>query len=170
MNVVTQQGVLFLNLDESPEVEYSGMYDPDIKEFYGEHGLPSQMWESEQLLQKDVWSHYIGERDVFLTKKVPEEGYLILVWSKFKLDEMFDDAKILERVEQRFQKSLPFSHLNLLFVMNLLVPDTDLLETDERSKSQTSLVNMNENPSIEGKGSGGENKATKKPSVKHTKK
>lgn len=51
-----------LNIDDS-EREYKKLFDPNIKEFYGSHALPQQIWNPSLMSSRDVWEAcgYIGE-------------------------------------------------------------------------------------------------------------
>jgi hypothetical protein len=60
------------------------------------------------------------------------------VWSKFKIDEDLSDEEILERVERRFNKTLPLHRINLHFVQSLENLGEGGEEEHEGDEGQTS--------------------------------
>ena len=144
INVVKNQGILILNVDDS-ECKYEDLYEPDIKEFYSDRGFPPQMWSPDELLDKDIWGEYAREeRSMYITEQPPVDGYMILVWSKYELNEVQEAFKLMQRVKQRFENCLPLQFLNLLVLKGVAIPDIPQVDFDDKEKSQASIISQGE--------------------------
>ena len=128
--------VIFLNMDETAE-EFKELYVPNIKEFYGSRGFPSQFWHPEEFVQAsnletlDYWQGPVSDENPF---DIVLEDFNFMVWSKLKLDaDISEDDKLIKSFEtqflsaggssssikQRVSSSVPMDRINLLLVNGL---------------------------------------------------
>ena len=145
LKVMKEGGVIIFDLDDSP-CRYTEKYDPDYKQFYDRSAIHQHIWDPEKLLHKEVWTQYSGIEELPSKQyTVSYKIYQVVVWSKFRIDSNEDDPTILEKVELKFNKTLPLDHLNLLFCVALDDEQTEPeLKNDHKENFEDHAQNENQ--------------------------
>lgn len=59
IKVMKAGGILLLNIDDS-DAAYNDLYDPEFGSMFGGRLVYQNMWTPESMLQKKMWSSYVG--------------------------------------------------------------------------------------------------------------
>mmetsp|Transcript_45 Transcript_45/g.47 ORF Transcript_45/g.47 Transcript_45/m.47 type:complete len:415 (-) Transcript_45:112-1356(-) len=106
---------LTLNIDDT-SIRYDEVFDPDLREFYGQDTFPSLLWTPQEFASRGEAWNIMAQHDVTLKLNT---SYQFIVWSKYRIDENNDDQGILEKFEQRFGRVLSLDHVNLVLCCGL---------------------------------------------------
>jgi len=113
---IAEGGVFILSLDES-DVDYAKLFEPDIKDFYQQSYLPRELMFRKEMQTPEVFEKVLAgtpwEGSTF------NEGFRIVIWSKYKIDENLDFEKISNTVGRRFKEILIFKLIDIFVVCNL---------------------------------------------------
>lgn len=102
---------LVLNFDDC-SIKYEELYDPDIKELYGNSMFSPFMWTPQIFNQEEYWHHHMSQKpDLKLDK-----NFKFIVYSKFVIQEELDKNEILEVLKRRFEKSIPLININVIIL------------------------------------------------------
>lgn len=116
---LTEGSVLLLNIDDST-VHYEELYDPDIHDLYHINSFPVQILYPLEMKSKfEIWKTFRAvEENLTLNK-----NYLLVIWSKFRIDHSLDAQDILAKFEKRFGQSLPLEAVDLILCHNDIEED-----------------------------------------------
>lgn len=100
---------LILNFDDCKE-KYEYIYDPDIREFYGNMMLSPFMWNPSLFFQQKCSNAHLNNRpDLKLDK-----NFKLICYSKFLVDEKIQEHDLLNDIEKRFEKCFPLVNMNVI--------------------------------------------------------
>lgn len=118
-SALSEGGVLLLNIDDST-VNYEELYDPDIHELYHVSSFPAQILQPLEMKSKfEIWKTFRAVEDNLTLNK----NYLLVIWSKFRIDSSLDSQDILAKFEKRFGQSLPLDRVDLILCHNDIEED-----------------------------------------------
>lgn len=123
MQVLTNAGTLFLNLDDS-SVKYEELYYPDLQEFFNPKSFPANLFRPDVMKRKEVWASFCGDEEAELNP-----GYQFVIWSKTKFDEALDDQDLLAKFEKKFSKVFCLDTVDLVFCSNLIEEESSYRES-----------------------------------------
>jgi hypothetical protein len=113
VEALTKGYKLILNFDEC-KIKYEELFDPDIKEFYGNMLLSSFMWTPSVFSQTKCWqSHLKNSPDKKLHK-----NFSFIVYSKTVIDSNMQEHDLVNVIEKRFEKCFPLNNVNVLILSN----------------------------------------------------
>lgn len=102
---------MFLNFDDC-SIKFEELFDPDIKEFYGNSMLSPFIWTPQIFSQEKCWHHHLSQNiDLKFDK-----NFKFIVYSKFVINENVKELDIVEVLKKRFGKSLPLFNINILIL------------------------------------------------------
>jgi hypothetical protein len=110
---MTKGKFLVLNFDDCA-VKYEELFDPDLKELYGNMLLSPYMWTPHVFSQNKCWSNHLKNRiDLKL-----HNDFRFMLYSKFVIDAGLEEHDMVNVIEKRFEKCIPLKHMNFLILMN----------------------------------------------------
>lgn len=111
VDAITKGAKLILNFDDC-RTKYEELFDPDIKEFYGNMMLSPFMWTPNVFSQMKCWQSHL--------KKKPElkldKNYKFIVYSKTVIDSNMQEHDLVNVIEKRFEKCFPLNNVNVLIL------------------------------------------------------
>jgi hypothetical protein len=111
ISAMTKGYALILNFDDC-KVKYEELFDPDIKEFYGNMLLSPYMWTPSVFSQTKCWqSHLKNQSELKLDK-----NFKFAVYSKIVVDSTLLEHDLLNVLEKRFEKCFPLNNVNILIL------------------------------------------------------
>jgi len=102
---------LVLNFDDCA-LKYDDLFDPDIKEFYGNSMLSSFMWTPNLFSQTKCWQNHLSLKSDMKYDK----NYKFIVYSKFIIDSNLEEHDLINVIEKRFEKSFPLKNMNIIIL------------------------------------------------------
>lgn len=102
---------MFLNFDEC-SIKFEELFDPDIKEFYGNSMLSPFIWSPLIFSQEKCWHHHLSQN----TDLKFDKNFRFLVYSKFVVHEKTRENELIEILKKRFEKSLPLVNINIIIL------------------------------------------------------
>jgi hypothetical protein len=111
VDAITKGAKLILNFDEC-RIKYEELFDPDLKEFYGNMMLSPFMWTPNVFSQTKCWqSHLKNKSDLKLDK-----NFKFIVYSKTVIDSAMQEHDLVNIIEKRFEKCFPLNNVNVLIL------------------------------------------------------
>ena len=102
---------LILNFDDCA-VKYEELFDPELKEFYGNMLLSDVMWTPDIFFQHKTWFNHLKKReDIKL-----HYNFKFIVYSKFVIDNGLEEHDEINAIEKRFEKCFPMRNINVLIL------------------------------------------------------
>lgn len=102
---------MILNFDDCA-IKYDDLFDPDIKEFYGNSMLSSFMWTPNLFSQQKCWQNHLSDKHDLKYEK----NFKFVVYSKFVIDSNLQEHDLINVIEKRFEKSIPLKNMNILIL------------------------------------------------------
>jgi hypothetical protein len=102
---------LFLNFDDC-SIKYEELFDPDIKEFYGDLMLSPYIWAPQVFSQEKCWHQHLSQN----TDIKYDKNFKFIAYSKFVIQENTKDQELIEILKKRFEKSLPLIYINIIIL------------------------------------------------------
>jgi len=102
---------MFLNFDEC-SIKFEELFDPDIKEFYGNSMLSPFIWSPQVFFQEKCWHHHLSQN---INLKL-DKNFRFIVYSKFVIQEKTKEAELIDILKKRFDKSLPLTNINIIIL------------------------------------------------------
>lgn len=101
---------LFLNFDDCC-IKYEELFDPDIKEFYGNSMLSPFLWTPQVFCQEKCWHNHLNNTNYKLDK-----NFKFIVYSKYVIQDSTKEFGMIEILKNRFEKSLPLVNVNVIII------------------------------------------------------
>ena len=102
---------MILNFDDCT-IKYDDLFDPDIKEYYGNSMLSSFIWTPYLFSQQKCWQNHLSNK---LELKY-DKNFKFIVYSKFVIDSNLQEHDLINVIEKRFEKSVPLKNMNILIL------------------------------------------------------
>jgi hypothetical protein len=111
VEAMTRGQYLVLNFDDC-SVKYEELFDPDIKEFYGNGMLSPFMWTPNMFFQTTTWQSHLKQS----TEKRLDKGFKFIAYSKFVIEIDLQEHDLINVIEKRFEKSFPLFNMNVIIL------------------------------------------------------
>ena len=103
---------LILNFDDCC-LKYEELFDPDIKEFYGNQMLSHSMWKPKFFSQTKCWQAHLKTKT---TEAKLDKNFKFLVYSKYVIEPDLQEHDLINVIEKRFEKCFPLVNMNVLIL------------------------------------------------------
>ena len=113
---IAKGGLFIVNMDDS-DVSFEDTSEPDIKEFYNSRALPSQLLEQSVFRMEGVYKRVL--QDTEWADENLNDGFMVIVWSRFKVDASVDYNAARDMVERRLGILFDISRIHLLVANSL---------------------------------------------------
>lgn len=109
IDAMTNGKFLILNFDDC-QIQYDELFNPDLKEIYGNFMFSPLMWEPLKFAEPSIFSaHVFGRRDLKFNP-----NFKFIVYSKFLITDVnAKEEELKEIIEKKFGKSFPLKHMNV---------------------------------------------------------
>lgn len=109
-------GLFVLNIDDSPNTNYTDKWDPVLLRFHKADALPIHIKDYKDLSSPECISQIIKGTSLQQKKPVMNPNFFVVFWSRFKLDEALDGPTQRRRVEERFEQTFNIMEMDVIFV------------------------------------------------------
>jgi hypothetical protein len=110
VDAMTKGLYLILNFDDC-SIKYEELFDPDIKELYGNTQLSPFMWTPSVFFQTKCWQAHLKKSEMKLDK-----NFKFIVYSKYVIDTNLQEHDLINVIEKRFEKSFSLLNVNVLIL------------------------------------------------------
>ena len=138
IDAMTNGKFLILNFDDC-QIQYDELFDPDLKEIYGNFMFTPLMWQPQKFAEPANFSaHVHGRRDL---KYNP--NFKFIVYSKYLISDITANEKQLKTIiEKKFGKCFPLKYMN---VYVLSKPPKEEKKEEENKEQENANVPQGKN-------------------------
>jgi hypothetical protein len=111
MNAMIKGYYLVLNFDDC-SVKYEELFDPEIKEFYGNMLLSPFLWTPNVFSQYRCFQNHVKNR----TDLKLHPNFKFIVYSKFVIENGLQEHDLINVIEKRFEKCFPLKNVNVMIL------------------------------------------------------